>query len=76
MLAAVTHGWAARALGRRLAPVIATRLRDRRGLEPGDPRAADLLGTTWAQLAPGPDAGAPAVRLDDLEDLARRLEAL
>jgi hypothetical protein len=24
----------------------------------------------------GPDAGAPAVRLDDLDDLTRRLEAL
>jgi hypothetical protein len=76
VLAALTHGWAARALGRRIAPLVATRLRDRRGMEPDDPRAAELLGVTWAQLAPGRGDGTPAVRLDDLDDLTRRLEAL
>ena len=75
VLAALTHGWAARTLGRRLAPVVGTRLRDRRGMEPDDRRAADLLGTTWAQLSDGPDT-TTAVRLEDLDDLTRRLEAL
>ena len=76
VLAAVTHGWAARALGRRLAPVVGSRLRDRRGMEPEDPGAAALLGGAWAQLAPGPTTSTPALRLDDLDELTRNLEAL
>ena len=76
VLAAVTHGWAARALGRRLAPVVASRLRDRRGMEPDDPRAAALLGTTWAHLAPGPTTSTLPPRLEDLDDLTHDLEAL
>jgi hypothetical protein len=45
-------------------------------MEPDDPRAAALLGTTWAQLAPGPTTSTPALRLDDLDDLTHDLEAL
>ena len=79
LLAAVVHGWAARTIGRRLVPLAETLLRERRGIESDDPRVADLLGPTWAVLRPRPgDAGGAAtgVSLDEIDDLAHRLEAL
>ena len=79
LLAAVVHGWAARTIGRRLAPLAQTLLRERRGIEVDDPRAADLLGPTWSVVRPGQGGaggGAAGVSLDDLDDLTHRLEAL
>lgn len=78
LLAARLHGPGDRALGLRLAPLVEARLRERRGLEPGDPRAVELLGPAWARLRPGAlhAGGEPPPSLDDLDDLTRRLEAL
>lgn len=78
LLAARLHGPGDRALALRLAPLVEARLRERRGLEPGDPRAVELLGPAWARLGPGAShaAGEPAPSLGDLDDLTRRLQAL
>ncbi|MDQ3384600.1 MAG: hypothetical protein M3503_01100 [Actinomycetota bacterium] len=79
LLAAVVHGWAARTIGRRLAPLVETLLRERREIEPDDPRVRELLGPTWSMIHPDTGcagAGAPRVSLDDIDDVTHRLEAL
>lgn len=79
LIGARLDGWAARTFGARLAPLVATHLAERRGIEAGDERAVDLLGPTWARMRPeAPDggAGAPGASLDDLDDLVHRLEGL
>ena len=79
LLTAVVHGWASRTIGRRLAPLAETLLRERRGIESDDPRVGELLGPTWSVVRPGDGGGGVSgagVSLDDIDDLTRRLEAL